>query len=167
VSDVTFVRPDLATFARLDGLGLEVVGQCLERDRAVLACRVAEPDEWCRRCGCQGSPRDTVTRRLAHEPLGWRPTTLLVTVRRYRCTGCGHVWRQDTSKAAPPRAKLSRRGLRWALEGIVCQHLSVARVAEGLAVSWNTANDAVLAEGKRVLIENPGRFDAVTRDRGR
>jgi len=162
VSDVTFVRPDLTTFARLDELGLEVVGQCLERDRAVLACRVAEPDEWCRRCGCQGSPRDTVTRRLAHEPLGWRPTTLLVTVRRYRCTGCGHVWRQDTSKAAPPRAKLSRRGLRWALEGIVCQHLTIARVAEGLAVSWNTANDAVLAEGKRVLIENPGRFDAVT-----
>jgi len=44
----------------------------------------------------------------------------------------------------------------------VCQHLSVARGAEGLAVSWNTANDAVLAEGKRVLIENRGRFEAVT-----
>ena len=28
-------------------------------------------------------------RRLAHEPLGWRPTTLAVTVRRYRCPGCG------------------------------------------------------------------------------
>jgi hypothetical protein len=55
----------------------------------------------------------------------------------------------------------SRRGLRWALEGIVCQHLSVARVAEGLGVSWNTANTAVLAEGKRVLIEDPGRFDGV------
>ncbi len=102
-----------------------------------------------------------MVRRLAHEPLGWRPTTLLVTVRRYRCPGCGHVWRQDTTKAAEPRAKLSRRGLRWALEGIVCQHLTVARVAEGLAVSWNTANDAVLAEGKRVLIDDPGRFDGV------
>jgi len=41
-----------------------------------------------RRYGCQGLPRDTVTRALAHEPLGWRPTTLLVTVRRYRCSGC-------------------------------------------------------------------------------
>jgi hypothetical protein len=61
-------------------------------------------------------PRDTVTRELAHEPLGWRPTMLVVTVRRYRCTGCGHVWRQDASLAAEPRAKLSRRGLRWALE---------------------------------------------------
>ena len=68
----------------------------------------------------------------------------------------------DTSQAAEPRAKLSRRGLRWALEGIVCQHLTVARVAEGLGVSWNTANAAVLAEGKRMLIEDTGRFDGVT-----
>jgi transposase len=37
----------------------------------------------------------------------------------------------------------------------------VRRVAEGLGVSWNTANTAVLAEGKRVLIEDPGRFDGV------
>jgi len=162
VPDATFAHPDLTTFCRLDELGLEVVGQFLEPDRAVLACRVVEPDQWCRRCGCEGAPRDTVTRRLAHEPLGWRPTTLLVTVRRYRCPGCGHVWRQDTTTAAQPRAKLSRRGLRWALEGIVCQHLSVARVAEGLGVSWNTANDAVLAEGKRVLIDDTGRFDGVT-----
>ena len=27
---------------------------------------------------------------MAHEPFGWRPTTLLVSVRRYRCTGCGY-----------------------------------------------------------------------------
>ena len=101
-------------------------------------------------------------RRLAHAPWGWRPTTLEVTVRRYRCTGCGRVWRQDTSQAAEPRAKLSRQGLRWALEAIVCQHLTVARVAEGLAVAWNTANDAVLEEGKRVLIGDPARFEAVT-----
>ena len=132
MSDATFACPDLTTFARLDELGLEVVGQRLEPDRAVLACRVVEPDQWCRRCGCLGEPRDTVTRRLAHEPLGWRPTTLLVTVRRYRCTGCGHVWRQDTSQAAEPRSKLSRRALRWALEGLVVAHLTVARIAEGL-----------------------------------
>ena len=143
-----------------------MVGQCIEPDRAVLACRVVEPDRWCDRCGCEGVPRDTVMRRLAHEPFGWRPTTLLVTVRRYRCTGCGHVWRQDTSRAAEPRAKLSRRGLAWALEAIVCQHLTVARVAEGLAVAWNTANDAVLAEGQRVLIGDPARFDGVDVVRG-
>ena len=157
----TFAVPDLTTFCRVDELGLVVVGQRLEAGRAVLACRVVEPDAWCHRCGCEGAPRDTVVRRLAHEPLGWRPTVLEVTVRRYQCSGCGHVWRQDTSRAAEPRAKLSRRGLRWALEGIVCGHLTVARVAEGLAVAWNTANDAVLDEGRRVLINDPARFDGV------
>lgn len=56
---------------------------------------------------------------------------------------------------------LSRRGLRWALEGIVVGHLSVARVAEGLGVACNTAHAAaVLAEGKRVLIDAPGRSAA-------
>ncbi len=156
-----FACPDLTVFCRLDELGLVVTGQRLDPDRAVLACRVVEPDAWCRRCGCEGTPRDSVVRRLAHEPLGWRPTMLEVVVRRYRCTGCGHVWRQDTTAAAEPRAKLSRRGLRWALEGIVVQHLTIARVAEGLGVAWNTANDAVLAEGKRVLIDDEHRFDGV------
>ena len=159
--DATFACPDLTTFCRLDALGLEVTGQRLEPDRAVLACRVLEADRWCRRCGCEGAPRDSVTRALAHEPFGWRPTTLLITVSRYRCPGCGHVWRQDLSKAAQPRAKLSVGALRWALVAIVCQHLTVARVAEALGVAWNTANDAVLAEGRRVLISDTARFDGV------
>ena len=112
-----------------------MTGQRLEPDRAVLACRVVEATNWCRRCGCEGAARDSVTRELAHEPLGWRPTTLIVTIRRYMCTGCGHVWRQDTTPAAERRGRLSRRALRWALEAIVVQHLTVARVAEGLGVA--------------------------------
>ena len=55
MSDATFACPDLTTFARLDELGLEVTGQRLEPDRAVLACRVVEADAWCRRCGCEGA----------------------------------------------------------------------------------------------------------------
>lgn len=101
----------------------------------MLACRVVEPHRWSRRCGCEGTPRDTVVRELAHETFGWRPTTLLITVRRYRCAECGQVWRQDHSKAAARRAKRSRRGLRWALEALVVQHLTVARIAEGLGVA--------------------------------
>ena len=71
------------------------------------------------------------------------------------------MWRQDTSRAAGPRAKLTRTALRWALVGLVRQHLSVARLAEALAVSWTTANSAVLAEGRRVLLDDPARFDNV------
>ena len=105
MSDVSFSSPDLDSFCRLDTLGLTVVGQQVGADRAVLECRVREPDDWCRRCGAAGSVRDTVVRRLAHVPLGWRPTTLVVRVRRYACTGCGHVWRQNTDMAADSRAK--------------------------------------------------------------
>ena len=136
-----FGCPDLTVFCKLDELGLVVTGQRIEPARAVLACKVVAEDRWCRRCGCLGTPRDTTVRALAHEPFGWRPTTLLVRICRYKCSGCGHVWRQDTSLAAEPRAKLSRRALRWALDGLVIAHLTMARIAEGLGVSWNTANE--------------------------
>ena len=161
VVDATFTAPDLTTFCRLDELGLVVVGQRLEPERAVLACRVAEPDPWCQECGCVGLVRDTVVRELAHEPFGWRPTLLAVRLRRYRCTGCSRVWREDLTAAAEPRARLSRRALRWALEALVIGHLTIARIAAALDVAWDTANDAVLAEGKRLLIEDPHRFDGV------
>jgi hypothetical protein len=98
------VRLDLGPFCRLDELGLQVVGQRLEPGRAVLACRVIETDEfarWCRRCGCEAAPRDSVTRRLAHEPLGWRPTTLLITIRRYRCTDHEEPHKRSLGISAP------------------------------------------------------------------
>jgi transposase len=37
----------------------------------------------------------------------------------------------------------------------------MARVADALGVSWNTANTAILAEGKRLLINDEHRLDAV------
>ena len=123
-----FDRPDLSAFTRLDGLGLEVTGQRIEADYAVLACRITGEDRWCQRCGCQE---------------------------------CAHVWRQDMSQAADPRAKLSRAAVRWALVGLVVHHLTVARVAQALGASWNTANIAILGEGQRILIDDPDRFEGV------
>lgn len=133
----TFATPDLTRFCRLDELGLEVTGQRVDARRAVLQCRVVEPDDFCSRCGSQAAARDTVTRELAHAPFGHRPTTLLVRVRRYRCGHCARVWRQDTTAAAAPRSKLSRGGLGWALHALVVDHLTVTRVAAGLGVGWH------------------------------
>jgi hypothetical protein len=42
------------------------------------------------------------------------------------------------------------------------KHATVARAAEALGVAWNTANDAIVAEGQRALVEDPGRLDVVT-----
>jgi hypothetical protein len=68
-----FARPSLTAFCRLDELGLIVVGQRLESKRAVLACRVADDDRSCGRCGGEGSPRDSVTRQLATNRSGGDP----------------------------------------------------------------------------------------------
>ena len=137
------------------------MGQRVGDDRTVLACKVVGEDRWCRQCGGEGVVRDTVVRRLAHVPYGWHPTMLHVSVRRYRCPECAHVWRQNMSAAADPRAKLSRAAVRWALVGLVVHHLTVARVADVLAVSWNTANTAILGEGQRILINDPDCFEGV------
>lgn len=161
MTNATFATPDLTTFCRLDELGLEAIGQHLSSGRAVIECRLAEVDPWCRGCGGEATPRGTIARRLAHEPFGHRPTTLLLRVRRFRCSPCGRFWQEDTRRAAEPRAKLTRTAARWALSALVVDHLTIARVAAGLGVSWHTANDAVLTEGRRRLIDDPGRFDGV------
>ncbi len=165
VSHGTFATPDLSAFCLLDDHGLTVTGQEISPDKAVLECRVTDRDPFCRGCGAEGVARGTQARRLAHVPLGWRPTTLLVRVRRFACFSCGTIWREDTTAAAEPRGKLTRAAVRWALEAVVCQHLPVARVAESLDVSWPAANDAVLTEGRRLLIDDPARFDGVTMNR--
>ena len=157
----TFQPADLTTFCRLDELGLTAIGQRFEPGKVVLECRVNEPDPWCRRCGAEGTLRDTVTRRLSHVPFGHRVTTLLIRVRRYRCDWCRRVWREDTSQAAPARTKITRAGLRWALEALVIDHLTVSRAAANLGVSWHTANTAILTAGMQ-LIDDPARFDGVT-----
>ena len=66
------------------------------------------------------------------------------------------------SQTVDPRATLSRAAVRWALTGVVVHHVTVARIADVLAVSWNTAKTEVLGEGQRILIDDPDRFEGVS-----
>src|SRR5699024_3888264 len=77
------------------------------------------------------------------------------------CPDCRSVWRQDTTAAAEPRAVLSRHAARWALQDVVLERLSDARVAAGLAVAWNTPTDAVLATRQQLLINERTRRHGV------
>lgn len=60
------------------------------------------------------------------------------------------------------RAKISRSGLSWALRALVVDHDTVSVIPAKLAMSWHTANSAVLAEGHRLLINDAPHFDNVT-----
>lgn len=160
--NLTFSTPDLSSFCELNKLGLVATGQHLDKKRAFIKCRFNKQPEPCSKCGDFGLSRGSIERRLAHMPYGHRPTTLLVRVRRWKCQSCHHFWREDSSSAAPSRSKLSYGAIRWALNAIVIDHLAVSRVAAHLGVSWHTANSAVINEGRRLLFNDPARFDGVT-----
>lgn len=165
VSLLSPTSPDVASLPDVAELGLVAkhakIGESGDREIVEIGCRVIEPDDLCPSCGASGKPRDTVVRRLAHEPVDGQPAMLMVRVRRYRCAGCGKVWRQDCTMAAGRRQKLSRAAVRWALVALVCDGQSMNFVAKALGVSWNTARDAVTAECREVLDDVPERFDGV------
>lgn len=161
MSQSTCTCPDLTSFTNLDRLGLRVTGQRISEREAVLSCDVDSSDDYCHTCGVKARTVGTVRRRLAHEPLGARPTVLDVRVRRYRCDTCVKVWRQDTSLAAKPKSTLTRSALSWGLRALVVDHRSIRSIARDLCMSWNAANTAILAEGQRRLIDDVHRLDNV------
>ena len=56
---------------------------------------------------------------------------------------------------------MSRHAVLWALKSVVIDRLSIARVAANLGTAWHTVNDAVLAAGQQLLIDDPGRLHGV------
>ena len=124
-------------------------------------------DQFCKACGAQGQARGTVTRRLSHVPVGWRPTQLLVRLRRFACTHCRRVWRQDTSGLAEPRTRLTRSAVEWGLRALALECMSalecmpVCQVAAAQGISWHTANNAILTRAEQILNEVPDRFKGV------
>ena len=163
MSETTFSRPDLTTFLGLEALGLTAVGQFLTAERAVIECRmpIGLEDPFCKVCGAQGVARGTVARRLAHVPVGWRPTGPVVRVRRFACRHCRRAWRQDTNRLAEPRARLTHQAVDWGLRALGLESMSVSRAAQALGVTWRTANTAILARAEQVLTEDPHRFGGV------
>ena len=161
--ETTFTDPDLTSFLGLDALGLTAVGQHLTAQRAVIECRmpIGFEDSFCKACGAQGVSRGTVARRLAHVPVGWRPTQLVVRLRRFACTRCRRVWRQDTSALAEPRTRLTHAAVEWGLRALALECMSVSRVAAALGISWHTANNAILTRAEQTITGNPDRFDGV------
>lgn len=142
----------------LDECGVTITGQHIGRRNIILECRMTSTGEPCSSCGSPGIPRGTVSRTLIHAPQGLKPVTLVVRVRRFTCAVCKTVWRQDISRLACPKAKLSHAAVVWALFYVVVNRMSIARVAGMLGVSWNTANTAVLNAGVDLLINDPERL---------
>ena len=144
--------PCLDSFCRLDRLGLTVRDQIVHPDHSVLVCTPTTPAGPCPACAGPGSRHDTVVRKLAHVPIGWKPTILQVLVPRYRCRPRGRVWRHDVCAAAPTRGKLSRDAVTLAVKHIVLDRLSIARIAAILGVAWNTGSSQMRVGGQPTTV---------------
>ena len=161
--------PDLTTFCRLDELGLVAVGQCLEPDRAVIECRVAEPDPWCRRCGCRGRCPRTRSRagsRTSRSGIG--PRRCWSGSAATSAPAAGVCWRQDTTAAARTGRSCPVGGLRLgagSARGRPPHRVAVSPQGSGCRGTPRTPRSSPRANG--VLIDDPAPVRRRRRDRRR
>jgi transposase len=93
----------------------------------------------CSACGAGAvRPRGRVERRFRAQPIGSRPTTIVLLVPRVECLACGVV-RQVEIAFADPRRGYTRSFERYALE--LSRRMTIRDVASHLGVGWDVIKD--------------------------
>jgi len=130
----------------LDGLHVTAV----ERDDGgglTIAVESAAASMGCRSCGVVAHAHGRVEVRLVDAPAMGRPVRIRWRKRRWICSepACpvGSFVEQDEQVAAP-RAKLTVRACRWAIEQIRREHASVNGVRRQLGTGWRTVWESIL-----------------------
>ena len=147
----------------LDGLHVVAV----ERDpaeRLTVTVESAPEPMGCRSCGVVAHGHGRVVVRLVDAPAMGRPVRIVWHKRRWVCPdpACpvGSFVEQDETIAAP-RAMLTVRACRWAIEQIRREHASVNGVRRQLGTGWRTVWESI----KPLLTtadQDPARFENVT-----
>lgn len=146
----------------LDGLRVIAVEH---RSGVALTVTVESPPGpvGCPCCGVLAVGHGRVTVPLVDAPAMGRPVRLLWRKRRWRCAeaGCPVVtFLEQDERIALPRAKLTQRAVRWAIEQIRREHASVNGIRRQLGTGWRTVWESI----KPVLEAadaDPARFDGV------
>ena len=130
----------------LDGLHVTAV----ERDDGGglrIAVESAAASMGCRSCGVVAHAHGRVEVRLVDGPAMGRPVRIRWRKRRWVCSepACpvGSFVEQD-EQVAVPRAKLTVRACRWAIEQIRREHASVNGVRRQLGTGWRTVWESIL-----------------------
>jgi transposase len=145
--------------------GLRVIG--VEReDRGALVVMVeSEPALMgCPACGVVAHGHGRVEITLVDAPAMGRPVRIRWRKRRWVCPdpGCpvGTFVEQD-ERIATPRASLTTRACRWAIEQIRREHASVNGVRRQLGTGWRTVWDSIRPL-LQAMDEDPTRFEGVS-----
>jgi hypothetical protein len=144
--------------------GLRVVG--VDRDDGAVLTVTVESEQGvtgCRACGAVARGHGRVDVRLVDAPAMGRAVRICWRKRRWICRehACPvSTFVEQDERVAAPRAKLTARACRWAIEQLRREHASVNGIRRQLGTGWRTVWESI-----RPLLAaadaDPGRFAGV------
>ena len=134
-----------------------------DHDRLVVTVESAPEPMGCRSCGVIARGHGRIEVSLVDAPAFGRPVRIIWRKRRWLCPdpACevGSFIEQD-EKVAAPRAVLTTRACRWAIEQIRREHASVNGIRRQLGTGWRTVWDSIQPL-LQAADEDPSRFEGV------
>jgi transposase len=112
-----------------------------EYGRGEMVFHVFQPIERCCCSACGSAdvaPRGEIARSFRSLPIGGKPTTVVLPVRRVECRACGLI-RQVAVDFAAPRLRHTKAFARYALE--LSRMMTIKDVAQHLGVSWDVVKE--------------------------
>ena len=145
--------------------GLRVTGVARDEDDALTVVVESEPAVMgCPTCGVVAHGHGRLEVRLVDAPAAGRPVLIVWRKRRWLCPepACRRIsFVEQDERIARPRALLTARACRWAIEQIRREHASGHGLARQLGTTWDTVWRAI-----KPLLEDAAadesRFDGVT-----
>jgi transposase len=121
-----------------------------DQQRLVLTVESDAEVAFCPGCGVLAVGHGRRTRILHDAPCFGRVTLLRWLVRVWRCREprCRTTTFSEAHAIAPPRALLTVRAVRWAVDALSYDDTTVLALARHLGVDWHTCWDAVEIEAK-------------------
>jgi transposase len=139
-------------------LDVEVDDQCL-----VVTVESDQLEAGCPRCGVLAVGHGRRVHVVHDAPCFDQVTLVRWRKRIWRCREplCTMDTFSETHDLAPPRAVLTARAVRWAVDALSQDDTTVSALARHLGVDWHTAWTAIEAEAK-VRVGKPERLHNVT-----
>ena len=130
------------TICRTAEIGLAITGAADAGPLTIIEATPVAVIGVCPDCGQSGKLRDHITRRLVDLPVVGFPTRLHVIVPRFLCTAasCKRRIFQALLACADDGAKLTHRVIRWILQRLAIDRMSVSATAKALGVGWDLVN---------------------------
>lgn len=150
------------TICRTAELGLAITNAAHNDECTVIDCETLDPINACPSCQQPGLLRDHTYRQLVDLPVVGFPTRLRVRVPRYLCSNdsCAQQIFRASLSCADDRSKVTHRVVRWILQRLAIDRMSVAATAKALGISWQLTCDLALSMA-RALVADPDHLAGV------